>query len=120
MVCVFLQVHEGISHFNLFEKTLKKVEFPEENVLQALPTLKFGPSLLTKQVLSILFSSCHVSALYHCLSDQGDFILEMSDFVVVSIFIEVHGHKLLLPDKGCRSPPRQFLGLNHYRQHYLS
>lgn len=42
------EVHEGISHFNLFEKTLKKVEFPEENVLQALPTLKFGPSLLTK------------------------------------------------------------------------
>lgn len=42
------EVHEGICHFNLFEKTLKKVEFPEENVVQALPTLKFGSSLLTK------------------------------------------------------------------------
>lgn len=47
---LFLQVHEGISSFHLFEKTLKKVEFPEENILQALPTLKFGPSLLNKQV----------------------------------------------------------------------
>lgn len=42
------EVHEGICHFNLFEKTLQKAEFPEEGVIQALPTLKFGPSLLAK------------------------------------------------------------------------
>ncbi|XP_063844493.1 HEAT repeat-containing protein 3-like isoform X1 [Scylla paramamosain] len=42
------EVHEGICHFNLFEKTLQKAEFPEEGVIQALSTLKFGPSLLAK------------------------------------------------------------------------
>ncbi|KAG0729926.1 HEAT repeat-containing protein 3 [Chionoecetes opilio] len=30
------EVYEGVCHFKLFEKTLKKAEFPEENIIQAL------------------------------------------------------------------------------------
>ncbi|XP_042884835.1 HEAT repeat-containing protein 3-like isoform X2 [Penaeus japonicus] len=42
------EVLEGIKHFQLFKKTLKKANYPEEDICQELQTLKYGPSLLNK------------------------------------------------------------------------
>ncbi|XP_071540562.1 HEAT repeat-containing protein 3 [Panulirus ornatus] len=42
------EVHEGIIHFKLFEKVLNKVQYPDENIVQSLQTMKYGPSLLSK------------------------------------------------------------------------
>ncbi|XP_068236196.1 HEAT repeat-containing protein 3 isoform X2 [Palaemon carinicauda] len=61
------EVQEGIIHFNLFQLSLRKVQYPDENTCQALQTLKYGPSLLSKlrtlQVRALLCLQNMISAL---------------------------------------------------------
>ncbi|XP_066960921.1 HEAT repeat-containing protein 3 isoform X1 [Macrobrachium rosenbergii] len=61
------EVQEGMKHFNLFQLSLRKVQYPDENTCQALQNLKYGPSLLSKlrtlQVRALLCLQNMISAL---------------------------------------------------------
>ncbi|XP_064116239.1 HEAT repeat-containing protein 3-like [Macrobrachium nipponense] len=61
------EVQEGMKHFNLFQLSLRKVQYPDENTCQALQNLKYGPSLLSKlrtlQVRALLSLQNMISAL---------------------------------------------------------
>lgn len=77
------EVQEGIAHFQLFQKSLKKVHYPEANICQALQNLKYGPSILNKlttlQVRALLSLQNMISALE--LSDVGGSELMYSTWV---------------------------------------
>ncbi|XP_042238930.1 uncharacterized protein LOC121877311 [Homarus americanus] len=65
------EVHEGITHFKLFQKALNKVQYPEENVIQFLQPLNYGPSLVNK------FSALRIRGLL-CVQNMAS-LLELSD-----------------------------------------
>ncbi|XP_063604492.1 HEAT repeat-containing protein 3-like [Penaeus indicus] len=81
------EVLEGIKHFQLFKKTLKKANYPEEDTCQALQNLKYGPSLLNKlsalRVRALLSLQNMVGSLDH--SELGGSELMYSTWVNLGI-----------------------------------
>lgn len=77
------EVHEGITHFKLFEKALNMVQYPDEKAVQCLQSLKYGTSLLTKfsvlRIRSLLCIQNLTSVL--SLSDIGGTELMYSTWV---------------------------------------
>ncbi|XP_045601553.1 HEAT repeat-containing protein 3 isoform X2 [Procambarus clarkii] len=83
------EVLEGITHFKLFEKTLNKINYPNDDDVQHLQSMKYGPSLLNKlsslRIRSLLCVQNLTSML--SLSDIGGTELMYSTWVNLGIKI---------------------------------
>ncbi|KAK7082899.1 hypothetical protein SK128_002158 [Halocaridina rubra] len=86
------EIQEGIAHFQLFQKSLQKVQYPEEHTCQILNDAKYGPSLLEKlsalQVRALLSLQNMISALD--LSEIGGTDLLYSTWVNLGNMVFKH------------------------------